>query len=74
MGLVSGPVLFFILVSPIQELDTSRPDDTSGMMIVGATFLLLLMLLWLKIRRNDTPLQGITTPETQEPEESTEYK
>ena len=58
MGLVSGPVLFFILVTPIQELDASRPDDTSGMMIVGATFLLLLTLLWLKIRRNDTPISG----------------
>jgi len=74
MGLVSGPVLFFILVSPLQELDASRPDDTSGMIIVGATFLLLLTLLWLKIRRNGTPLSGITTPETQETEESTEYK
>jgi hypothetical protein len=58
MGLVSGPVLLFILVSPIQELDASRPDDTSGMIIVGAAFLLLLALLWLKTRRDDTPLSG----------------
>ena len=63
MGLVSGSVLFFILVSPLQELDASRPDDTSGMIIVGAAFLLLLALLWLKIRRDDTPLSGGPTPE-----------
>ena len=74
MGLVSGPVLLFILVSPLQELDASRPDDTSGMIIVGAAFLLFLTLLWLKVRRNDTHLSGITATETKEPEESTEYK
>ena len=74
MGLVSGPVLFFILVSTIQELDASRPDDTSGMMIVGAAFLLLLTLLWLKIRRDDTPLSGTPTPEPSEPGETADIK
>jgi len=73
MGLVSGPVLLFTLVSPLQELDASRPDDTSGMIIVGAGFLLLLTLLWLKVRRKDAHLSGITT-ETEEPEESKEYE
>jgi len=72
MGLVSGPVLLFILVSPLQELDASRPDDTSGMIIVGAAFLLLLTLLWLKVRQNDISLSGITTTETKETEESNE--
>ena len=72
MGLISGPVLLFILVSPLQELDASRPDDTSGMIIVGAAFLLLLILLWLKVRRNDTHLSGITTTEIQGPEESSD--
>ena len=74
MGLVSGPVLLFILVSPLQELDASRPDDTSGMIIVGATFLLLLTLLWLKIRREDTPLSGVPTPEPLNQEEPDENK
>jgi hypothetical protein len=74
MGLVSGPVLLFILVSLLQELDASRPDDTSGMIIVGAAFLLLLAMLWLKIRRDDTHLSGATKTETKKPEESTEHK
>jgi hypothetical protein len=74
MGLVSGPVLLFILVSPLQELDASRADDTSGMIVVGAAFLLLLVLLWLKSRRNDTHLSGTTTTEIKDPEESNEIK
>jgi hypothetical protein len=63
MGLVSGPTLLFILASPLQELDSSRPDDTSGMIIVGTAFLLLLAFLWLKIRRDDTSLSGNPTPD-----------
>ncbi|HEX9914033.1 MAG TPA: hypothetical protein VGB32_03860, partial [Candidatus Bathyarchaeia archaeon] len=58
LGLVSGPVLLLVAVTPIQELDASRVDDTSGMMLVGAAFLALLGYLWFKVRARDTRLSG----------------
>jgi hypothetical protein len=58
LGLVSGPVLLLIAATPIQELDASRVDDTTGMMLVGAAFLALLVLLWLRVRVRDTRLSG----------------
>jgi len=58
LGLVSGPVLLLIAATPIQELDASRVDDTTGMMLVGAAFLALLGLLWLRVRAHDTRLSG----------------
>lgn len=62
MGLASGPVLLFILVTPIQELDASRADDTSGMMLVGAAFLLGLVVLARKVRRTNTLISGRPAP------------
>jgi len=58
LGLVSGPVLLLIATTPIQELDASRVDDTSGMMLVGAAFLMLLGYMWLRVRARDTHLSG----------------
>jgi hypothetical protein len=58
LGLVSGPVLLLIAATPIQELDASRVDDTTGMMLVGAAFLALLVFLWLRVRDRDTRLSG----------------
>jgi hypothetical protein len=58
LGLVSGPVLLLVAATPIQELDASRVDDTSGMMLVGAAFLALLGYLWFKVRARDTRLSG----------------
>jgi hypothetical protein len=48
-GLVSGPVLLFILMSPIQEFDQSRIDNTSGMTLIGLIALVLLIFLWRRI-------------------------
>ncbi|MBN2333935.1 hypothetical protein JXL21_00140 [Candidatus Bathyarchaeota archaeon] len=59
MGLASGPVILFILTTPIQELDVSRTDDTTGMMIVGAAFLLGLTLLARRVSRNNTRIAGL---------------
>jgi hypothetical protein len=58
LGLLSGPVLLLVAATPIQELDASRVDDTSGMMLVGAAFLALLGYLWIRVRARDTRLSG----------------
>jgi hypothetical protein len=41
-----GILLFFIILAPLQELDKSRPDNTSGMTLVGLA--VLIFLLWLR--------------------------
>jgi len=44
-ALVSGALAFFIVFAPLQELDTTRTDDTAGMSLVGLSFLVGLILL-----------------------------
>ncbi len=44
-GLAAGALSLFIVFSFFQELDTSRPDNTSGMSLVGLAFLIGLLLL-----------------------------
>ncbi|MDQ7826533.1 MAG: hypothetical protein RDV48_27270 [Candidatus Eremiobacteraeota bacterium] len=48
IALVTGPLMFLILLSPVQELDNAkRPDDTSGMALVGlGAFIFLIILHW----------------------------
>ena len=43
--LLFGSLFIFILASYLQEMDTSRPDNTAGMSIVGTVF--LLGFLWI---------------------------
>jgi len=43
--LVSGALAFFIIFAPLQELDTTRTDNTVGMSLVGLAFLVGLVLL-----------------------------
>ncbi len=40
----AGVLSFFVILAPLQQLDKERPDDTTGMALVGLAFLLL--LLW----------------------------
>lgn len=44
-GLVFGSLFVFILFSVLQEFDGSRLDDTTGMSLVGLSFLIGLVLL-----------------------------
>jgi hypothetical protein len=51
-ALVAGALGFLILLTPLQELDSTRIDDPKGMLIVGIVALILLILLARKIRSN----------------------
>lgn len=51
LSLVSGALLFLIALAPLQEMDVTRADDTSGMAIVGIVAALLLLLLQVKLSR-----------------------
>jgi len=48
LALAGGALMFSVLLAPVQELDTTRPDNTAGMTLVGLAA--LLFLLWLRRR------------------------
>jgi len=49
--LTAGALAFLILLTPLQELDTSRPDNPRGMLLVGIAALILLVLLKRRIKQ-----------------------
>jgi uncharacterized membrane protein len=53
-SLIAGALAFLIMLTPLQELDKSRPDNTQGMLIVGIIALLLLFYLNKKLRAHIT--------------------
>jgi hypothetical protein len=55
-ALAAGSLLIFILAAPIQELDTTRTDNPSGMILVGLTALLCLIFLWRIVRKRDADI------------------
>jgi hypothetical protein len=48
-----GSLFILIILSYIQELDKTRVDDTTGMSLIGTTFLLGFLLLGRNIREKD---------------------
>jgi hypothetical protein len=46
LALLTGVLLFWVLLSPLQEISPDRPDDTTGMTVVA--FLAVLLLIWLR--------------------------
>jgi hypothetical protein len=48
LALVAGLLMFFIVTSPIQEMDATRTDNTTGMTLVG--LITIILLLYLKMR------------------------
>jgi hypothetical protein len=55
LAICAGSLGILILLTPIQELDRSRTDNTSGMIVVGFVSVILLLLLWREIKRS--PMQ-----------------
>jgi len=52
LALIFGLLSLFMLLAPIQELDNpNRPDDTTGMSIVGVLFLIFFLFLWKRFNR-----------------------
>jgi len=51
LALVSGALGFFILLSPLQEWDRARPDNTAGMSVVGLAILAMLLCLGHRMRQ-----------------------
>jgi len=51
LALITGALLFWMLLAPLQEIAPDRLDDTTGLTVVA--FLTLLLLIWLrgKVRR-----------------------
>jgi hypothetical protein len=62
LALVSGALLFFIVLAPLQQLDATRADTTSGMALVGIAAAALLMLLYCSISRQAQD-QGAPSPQ-----------
>lgn len=55
LALAGGALGFFILLTPLQELDAARPDNTAGLTLVGLAALLLLFWLGRRMTRVETP-------------------
>lgn len=51
LAMAAGGLGFFILLAPLAELDPTRPDDTTGMALVGLVSLVLLVMLYRRTRR-----------------------
>lgn len=50
-ALASGALAFFVVLSPLVEMDGNRTDDTTGMTVVGLVMAGLLLAGFLKVRR-----------------------
>lgn len=50
-ALTAGALGFLIALTPLQELDSTRPDNPRGMLIVGIVALAMLLLLARRLKR-----------------------
>ena len=56
LALASGPLSFFILLSPLQEFNASRTDNPAGMTLVGLAALTFLIWLRWRVKRGQPRL------------------
>lgn len=50
LALASGGLMFFVLLAVLQEVDASRPDDMTGMALVGLVVFVFLIRLRRRVR------------------------
>jgi len=53
-ALCSGSLTFFLVFAPLQELDKSRKDITTGMSLVALAFAIGLIWLGLRIKQRNS--------------------
>ena len=61
LALAGGALTLFILMAPLQELDETRIDNTTGMTVAGLATLVFLLWLWRRVRRTivrQAPIAG----------------
>ncbi len=57
MALITGALSFFIILAPLTEMDKTRPDDPSGMGLVGLVMLVFLIFANWRVRRSEKPVR-----------------
>jgi hypothetical protein len=65
IALAGGALSFLIVLTPLQQLDPARPDDTTGMTLVGVASIAFLIWPWRRVRRNQrppAPVEEASTP------------
>ena len=53
-GITAGVITLFAVSAVFQEMDKTRLDNTSGMALVGLTFLIGLAILWRRLKRAES--------------------
>ena len=53
LALAGGALMFFVLLTPVQEFDATRADNPAGMTLVGLATLLFLVWLWRRVVQRD---------------------
>jgi hypothetical protein len=62
LALGGGALGFFVLLALVQELDNlNRPDDTTGMTLVGLVTLVFLVWLWRRVVRRNKEMKRCAT-------------
>ncbi len=54
-ALAVGPLAFFVILAPLQEIDATRLDNTSGMFWVGVATLVFLIWLARRLKIDESP-------------------
>jgi len=54
----AGALTFFILLAPLQQLDTTRVDNTAGMALVGLAGVAFLAWVWKRVTRERSGAPG----------------